>query len=104
MLRSLLKYHGDKTETIFRAWSETWLSKWFADWNIENLLPDIQAPLLIIQGADDQYGTKDQVHSIVSKSSGYVRDEIVEKCGHAPHLESQTIVLEIMSDFISQIK
>ena len=104
MLRGLSKYHGDKTETVFKAWSETWLSSWFKDWNIECLLPDIEAPLLAIQGADDQYGTKKQVNSIVSKASGYVQQEIVENCGHTPHSEAQTLVLELMSVFIAEIK
>ena len=43
-LRGLEKYHGDKTDSIFKAWSETWLSAWFTHWNIEYLLPSIDSP------------------------------------------------------------
>lgn len=32
---------------------------------------------------------------------GYGRVEIVENCGHAPHLETRSVVLDLMSDFIA---
>lgn len=102
-LRGLAKYHGDKTETLFKAWSETWLTKWFKHWNIEYLLPSIDVPILAIQGASDQYGSTDQVKSIASKTSGYVQLEIVEDCAHIPHIEAQPVVLRLMSEFITQV-
>lgn len=57
----LARYHGDKTEAVFRGWTETWLRADFRDWNIEARLPAIACPLLVIQGADDEYGSKAQV-------------------------------------------
>jgi pimeloyl-ACP methyl ester carboxylesterase len=77
-LQGLEKYHGSKTESIFSGWSETWLSDWFLPWNIESLLPDINVPLLVIQGDCDSYGTLAQVHSIIAHTSGRVYPEIVE--------------------------
>ena len=103
ILTGLSKYHGDKTEIMFKAWSVTWLTDWFRYWNIEYLLPSIVAPLLAIQGADDQYGSLDQVHSIVSKCSGSAQLEVVENCGHSPHLEAKPTVLKLMSDFVTQL-
>lgn len=103
-LTGLIKYHGDKTETMFRAWSETWLTNWFRHWNIEYLLPSIDVPLLAMQGSDDQYASIAQVNSIASKSSGYSHLEIVANCAHIPHLEAQPAVLKLMSDFIAQIR
>jgi pimeloyl-ACP methyl ester carboxylesterase len=103
-LKGLSKYHGDKTEPIFMAWSVTWLTTWFKYWNIEYLLPSIEVPLLVIQGTDDQYGSVDQVNSIVSKSSSSAQLEMVENCSHVPHLEAKPIILELMSDFVVQIK
>ena len=104
LLKGLSKYHGDKTESIFKAWSTTWLTSWFKHWSIEYLMPSIEVPLMVIQGTDDQYGSADQVNSIVSKSSGNAQVEMIEGCGHAPHLEAQPVVLELMSNFIAQIK
>ncbi|WP_370896043.1 alpha/beta fold hydrolase [Chryseobacterium gossypii] len=45
----LQKYHGDKVEMIFKAWTEIWLSERFKSWNIEYLLENITCPLLFIQ-------------------------------------------------------
>ena len=99
-LKGLLKYHGDKTETMFKAWSSIWLSHWFKHWNIEYLLPGIEVPLLVIQGDNDLYGSAAQVESIVANSSGKAEQEIIKACGHNPHLEAQPIVLKIMSTFV----
>ena len=33
-----------------------------------------------------------------------VNSEMVENCGHAPHLEAQPVTLELMSNFVAQIK
>jgi len=101
-LNGLTRYHGDKTDTIFSAWADTWRSEWFARWNIEDLLPSIACPVLAIQGADDKYGTARQVDSIVSKSSGVAVPMLVEDCGHAPHQEQPEKVLQAMADFILQ--
>ncbi len=104
VLKGLSKYHGDNTESMFKAWSDIWLSNRFKYWNIENILPSIEVPLLVIQGEDDQYGSVAQVNSIVCKSSGSAQFELIENCGHAPHLEAQPIVLKLMSKFVDQIK
>jgi pimeloyl-ACP methyl ester carboxylesterase len=102
--RGLYKYHGEKTDTLFRAWSDTWLSEWFQYWNIEYLLPSIACPLLVLQGSDDQYGTGRQVETIVAKSSGQARSVIVDKCGHAPHQEQPEKVLQIVTDYLGQFR
>lgn len=102
-LKGLAKYHGDKTETIFKAWSETWLSDWFRHWNIEYLLPSIEVPVFVLQGRNDQYGTEDQVNTIVSKSGGAAYSAIIENAAHAPHLEAEQEVLDAMSAFIARI-
>lgn len=99
----LNKYHGEKTRQIFKAWSETWLSEWFAHWNIEYLLPSINSPLLVMQGREDQYGSERQVETIVSKSSGAAEPYIVEQCGHTPHWEQPEITVEKISHFIEMV-
>ena len=101
-LNGLIKYHGIKTETIFKAWSNTWLTPWFAHWNIEYLLPSIIVPLLVIQGRDDQYGSVSQVNNIAEKSMGLAITALVNSCGHNPHTEQPEIVLQLMSNFINK--
>lgn len=102
-LQSLAQYHGEKTETVFRAWSEIWLSEGFKHWNIEYLLPSIAVPILAIHGRKDHYGLIDQVESIALHSAGHVQLEIIADCAHTPHLEAQPIVLGSMSKFIAEV-
>ncbi|MFP4393347.1 MAG: alpha/beta fold hydrolase [Desulfohalobiaceae bacterium] len=97
----LAKYHGPKTEALFRAWSETWLSQEFASWNMEDQLPRITSPALIMQGQDDQYGSEKQVKSIVSQVSGPARPCILRDCGHIPHQQAREKTLEEMQQFIA---
>jgi pimeloyl-ACP methyl ester carboxylesterase len=102
-LQGLRKYHGDHTGMVFRAWSETWLSEWFRNWNVEYLLPSIKSPLLVIQGKNDHYGSAAQARTISTKSSGPAQMEIVDNCDHVPHNEAQHEVVTLMSEFISKL-
>jgi pimeloyl-ACP methyl ester carboxylesterase len=103
-LSGLFKYHGEKTDPIFKAWSGIWLSDGFRHWNIEYVLPSIQCPVLAIQGREDPYGTDSQIHSISSKISGPVDFELLENCGHTPHHQLPEKSLDIMSRFIEYQK
>jgi pimeloyl-ACP methyl ester carboxylesterase len=101
-LGALGKYHGAKTEVIFKAWSETWLGSGFTFWNIESLLPSIACPALIVQGANDQYGTEAQVDAIVSRASN-AHKAMLAQCAHAPHREAPQAVLALMAGFVRQL-
>ena len=87
---------GDKT---FRGWNDIWLSPAFRDWNIEEYLPAITCPTLVIQGVDDEYGTEAQPAAIGRQSSGPVDAVMVPDCGHSPHRDATDGVLELMADF-----
>jgi len=87
---------GDKT---FRGWNDIWLSPAFRDWNIEEYLPGITCPALVIQGEGDEYGTAAQPEAIGRQSSGPVDAVMVPDCGHAPHKDATEGVLELMADF-----
>ena len=100
----LEKYHGDKVETIVKAWTEIWLNDKFRSWNIEYLLKNIKSPLLFIQGEADEYGTLDQVERTVSQVIGTAEKFIIRNVGHTPHKESPEIVLNKSIEFINSIK
>ncbi len=89
----LIKYHGDKTDNVFRAWTKTWLSESFQNWNIEKYLPHIVCPSLIIQGEKDEYGTIGQVNSIINKTTGDSIPLLIPETGHTPHRETPEIVI-----------
>lgn len=99
----LEKYHGEKTQALFDAWVNTWLSTEFKNWNIENFLPLINSPVFVIQGENDEYGTLDQVNKITKKVSGKSTKLIIPEIGHSPHKESPDLILEKSSEFIKSI-
>lgn len=99
----LARYHGDKTEAVFRGWTETWLRADFRDWNIEARLPAITCPLLVIQGQDDEYGSRAQVEAIVGHSGGPAEAVLVPACGHSPHHQQPAAVLAAMARFIGKV-
>jgi pimeloyl-ACP methyl ester carboxylesterase len=99
----LTKYHGHNTEKMFYGWADTWLSPEFRDWNIEEFLPRIVSPLLVLQGADDIYGTPAQVEAIASQVAGPVTSRLITNCGHIPHHEATEEVLKEMMKFICDL-
>jgi pimeloyl-ACP methyl ester carboxylesterase len=99
----LEKHHGDKTEAMFRAWTETWQTPKFRSWNIESFLPKITCPVLVIQGENDEYGSLLQVESIHSKCSGKKEKLLIAGIGHTPHKEAQLLTLEAAARFIGKL-
>jgi pimeloyl-ACP methyl ester carboxylesterase len=101
--RRLERYHGGKAESVFSAWANTWLSPPFRAWNIEDMLPRITAPLLVIQGEDDEYGTKAQVEAIARGVRGPVATCLVPGCAHVPHLQARPCVIEAIRRFLEPV-
>lgn len=102
-LEGLRKYHGDKTDTVFKAWSDTWLSDAFASWNIEEQLPKITAPVFAVQGEHDQYGTENQLDLIVRQCAGRAEKHVLEDCAHSPHLEVPDTFIGSVKTFIDSL-
>lgn len=99
----LEKYHGDKTEGVFRAWTQTWLSEAYQSWNIESFLPQITCPVLVIQGEKDEFGSLKQVDGLISRVSGGAESLIIPGVGHSPHKEAMMEVMEKATRFIQQL-
>jgi len=96
----LEKYHGDKTEALFHAWTETWLGDAFRDWNIEHFLPAITCPVMVIQGVEDEFGSYEQVRSIADHTSGETEVCMLSNAGHSPHKQSALWLINACSRFM----
>lgn len=100
----LARYHGDKTETVFRAWHDTWQRPEFRAFSMVDVLPRIPCPALILQGEEDEYGSPAQVHDIVA---GLGPDRatpwFLPGCGHIPHLEQGAAVVEGTAAFLKRV-
>ncbi|MDI5899049.1 alpha/beta fold hydrolase [Flavobacterium yafengii] len=100
----LAKYHGDKVECIFKAWTETWTSADYKVWNIEYLLKEITCPLLFIQGEADEYGTLNQVNRTINRVRGKTEKLVIPNIGHTPHKEAPETTFEAAKDFIVKME
>lgn len=96
----LARYHGPKTDAVFRAWADTWLAPDFRAWNIEAELPRIQCPVLVLQGENDEYGTVAQVDAIASQVGGPARAVLLPGAAHTPHKEAPDETLRLAVDFV----
>ena len=94
-LEGLKKFHGEKTESLFFAWANTWLSESFREWNIVNEIQGIQCPTLAIQGKEDQYGTKLQLE-FIQKAIPQAEIAFLDLVKHHPHLEKSTEILSLV--------
>ena len=99
----LERHHGDNTDVAFWGWNGVWLDPEFRAWNIEELLPGIAVPALVVQGERDEYGSWAHVESIQRGSGAPVRTLAVPDCGHAPHAEHREEVLAAMAAFIRDV-
>jgi pimeloyl-ACP methyl ester carboxylesterase len=100
----LARHHGPNTENAFRGWNDVWLHPEFRDWNIEEFLPSIKVPMLVLQGEEDEYGTWRQVEAIERQASGPVEAVAIPSCGHAPHREHPERTLRAMASFILKLR
>lgn len=98
----MAKYHRDPRRTFY-AWYDVWMSPEFRDWNIEGVLAGIDAPLLLIQGADDEYGTMAQIEAVARGVSGPVERLWLDDCGHSPHLDRPQEVIEATVAFANRL-
>jgi pimeloyl-ACP methyl ester carboxylesterase len=95
------RYHAD-VDTAFRGWNDVWLDPAFRDWNLEEYLPRICCPVLLIQGEDDEYGTIAQVDAIARQVSGTVERLVLPACGHSPHRDQPDRVLDAIERFVER--
>ena len=99
----LERYHNENTTSIFYRWADRWLSPEFRNWNIREELLNITCPLLLLQGEDDEYGTRAQVEGIAAGVSGPVNVKLIPDCGHTPHFQAKDTVLSEMTRFIEAL-
>ena len=102
-LRERLARHHRHVDVAFSGWSEVWLDPEFRRWNLEEFLPRITCPTLLIQGEQDEYGTLSQLDSIEQQVRGPVERAVLAECGHSPHRDQRTRVLDLTAAFVSRL-
>jgi pimeloyl-ACP methyl ester carboxylesterase len=101
--RALERHHGSNVDVAFWGWNRAWLDPGFRDWSIEESLPFVLVPVLLIQGEDDEYGTPRQLDVIEARSGGPVERLMLARCGHSPHRDQPERTLVAMTAFVRKV-
>ncbi|WP_166299410.1 alpha/beta fold hydrolase [Bradyrhizobium sp. 2S1] len=94
----LARWHND-VDSTFYGWNDAWLDAKFRDWDISDYLAYIRVPVLIVQGAEDQYGTMRQVEIAQEECYCPVDVAVIEGAGHSPHREAAAVTLDAVTEF-----
>ncbi len=98
----MAKYHLDAGAT-FHGWNDAWLDPGFVEWNVGEVIDYWRIPCLVIQGNQDQYGTKAQVTEVETRSYAPVEVAMIDDCRHSPHLDQPGITLAVIHDFTARL-
>ena len=102
-LQRLARYHGDKARWVLDAWVETWLDPGMAGWCLDDTLRGVHCPTLALHGDEDEFGSVEHPQRIARLTQGPARAVILEACGHVPHREQPTRVLDEVTDFLAAV-
>jgi pimeloyl-ACP methyl ester carboxylesterase len=98
----LVRYHRD-VDAAFRGWNDAWLDPRFRDFDITGFLPNIQVPILALQGAADPYGTDEQLRVFAAKARAPIATRLIPTAGHSPHLQAKDPTLAAITSFIADL-
>lgn len=97
----LERHHGANVDGAFWGWNRIWLDPAFRDWDIQAQLRAIAVPTLLIQGADDEYGTLAQIDAARTAIEAPVTALVLPECRHSPHRDQPEATLEAILTFLS---
>lgn len=98
----LARYHGDNVDCAFWGWNRAWLDEGFRQWNLEQFLPTIQVPVLMLQGEADPYGTGLQLEKIARQVAPPTEVVLLPATGHAPFREQPERTLQAIDQFLQR--
>jgi pimeloyl-ACP methyl ester carboxylesterase len=98
----LARWHKD-VDAAFRGWNGAWLDPAFRKWDITDALAYIRVPIAILQGVDDQYGTKRQLEIAVDECYCPVEVTMMTGVQHTPQREATDETLRVIADFARRV-
>ena len=94
-LRERMARHHADPDAAFNGWCDVWLDPAFRDWSLEEDAERLHCRTLLIQGAEDPYGTLNQLDRIQARVHGPV-ERLIVPGGHSPHLEARDRVVDAL--------
>ena len=100
----LARYHGAKTEDLFRRLVEAWTAPGVASWGLEPYLARIRCPVLALQGEEDEFFTSAQLDRLVDLCPAPIEAIRLPECGHAPHHQAPGALIAAAARFIAALR
>ena len=101
-LRQRMARHHRDVDVAFRGWNGAWLDPRFRAFDITEFLPRIHVPILALQGADDPYGTEDQLRALQRGVRVPLETLLIPGARHSPHLEAKDATLAAITRFVAE--
>jgi pimeloyl-ACP methyl ester carboxylesterase len=87
-LRARLARYHDNVDAAFWGWNGAWLDPRFRAFDLTAELAHIRVPMLLVQSADDPYGTTAQLDFAARESMCPCDIVLIPDARHSPHLEA----------------
>ena len=100
-LRERLARHHKDVDGAFWQWNDVWLSPAFRAFDIRAECSKITAPLLLVQGWDDEYGSMLQLDE-TALAAPQARQLRLENCGHSPQRDQPVATMEAVAAFLEE--
>jgi pimeloyl-ACP methyl ester carboxylesterase len=98
----LARYHRD-ADVAFRGWNDAWIDPRFRDFDITDQVASIRVPILALQGAEDPYGSVEQLRVLERAARCDVETRVIDGARHSPHLEARQVTLEAIVPFVRNV-
>lgn len=102
-LERLVRHHGDKARWVLSAWIDTWLAPDFADWSLDEILPQVRCPTLVVHGSEDEFGSAHHPRRIAAGVSGPATLHLLDGVGHVPHREQPERLLALFAQWLASM-
>lgn len=102
VLKGLARHHSNP-QALFDSWSCTWSSDPFQSWDTRSTLNSLNAPTLIVQGADDEFATEEQAFATAAAIGSNATPVLLAGQPHLIHHESPQVVVDLVYDFVKDL-
>jgi pimeloyl-ACP methyl ester carboxylesterase len=102
-LKPKLRRWHTQVDIAFRGWNDAWLDPNFRAFDIAGYLGTIAAPVQIIQGEDDPYGSERQIEIARTRLPAPPVVALLPGVGHAPHREAMEATLRHLRLFLAPV-
>jgi pimeloyl-ACP methyl ester carboxylesterase len=100
-IQALGRQHGEKAESLARAWVDHWYRVGQHGLDITHLLPKVECPTLVIQGEMDEHATPKHAHDI-AESVKNAQLWLIPGVGHMPPHEVPENFNQIVLGFLER--